>query len=658
MLHRNLCHIRNSTANIPSEERRDLDEEAWRAVEKSVDDLHFMAAAIRRASTQSQKYSLSSTFEQNEELYFENYATVLARREYPNARRSLCEQLGASIAIRRRKLSRKRMHEEKLGQRREVTALNSKPTASNESHLNAKPQQTRTREESKIQPLVLRALQKKHNIPSVSHESGSELQSTVVRNYLKHGPTLSAVSSGSSIKTEAIEYPKKPKFSPGDKYCACPYCAKPLDSQRLGRDTNYWEKIHMRTWYCDVDDGDQVHQFNDYVDFVTHMKDGKSHHDRNPPTDTQLDSLSRKKQKTLVREDRYACPLCDCAPASIRPILQASQHQDIKRLLHKHIAQHVKALAFVSLPVFTSEENERASLTSDEEDERRRFRRDGSRASYPSDLDDLRARKADEFEDGSYILEEDISLSELEQYPETSDTMWSDIGFHNYSYVQISPVREEQDPILTHLSRMQSINSPSSDPMVNEENNSRLVQDINHHRDIIDSLELGPIGDTDNNPEHEEDPRNPEHHPDREAIRKLIPESSSSIVGAYEDLELGNAPSTILGTILNRGTDIKPENLLYATKDDDSPIVLAGFGQSVMLSSEDEVLGSVNGTFGYAAPEVMAQLGHNRPADIWAIGVVTYTALCGYSPFKSENIQDLIKECNEGRKVFHDIGRI
>ncbi|UKZ52305.1 hypothetical protein TrVGV298_006080 [Trichoderma virens] len=116
MLHRNLCYI--SSGNI-SKERQELDEEAWKATEKSVTDLHFMAAAIRRASTQSQKYVLSSTFEQNEEAYFEDYATILARRDFPNARRSLCEHLGASVAVRRQKIFRKKAHEEKLSKRRE-----------------------------------------------------------------------------------------------------------------------------------------------------------------------------------------------------------------------------------------------------------------------------------------------------------------------------------------------------------------------------------------------------------------------------------------------------------------------------------------------------------------------------------------------------------
>ena len=60
------------------------------------------------------------------------------------------------------------------------------------------------------------------------------------------------------------------------------------------------------------------------------------------------------------------------------------------------------------------------------------------------------------------------------------------------------------------------------------------------------------------------------------------------------------------------------------------------------------------GSFGYAAPEIMLKRGHGKPVDMWSLGVITYTLLCGYSPFRSENLADLIDECRHGRIVFHD----
>lgn len=60
------------------------------------------------------------------------------------------------------------------------------------------------------------------------------------------------------------------------------------------------------------------------------------------------------------------------------------------------------------------------------------------------------------------------------------------------------------------------------------------------------------------------------------------------------------------------------------------------------------------GSFGYAAPEVMLKRGHGKPVDMWSLGVITYTLLCGYSPFRSENLADLIEECKNGRVIYHE----
>ncbi|KAI0482627.1 Pkinase-domain-containing protein [Xylariaceae sp. FL0804] len=100
--------------------------------------------------------------------------------------------------------------------------------------------------------------------------------------------------------------------------------------------------------------------------------------------------------------------------------------------------------------------------------------------------------------------------------------------------------------------------------------------------------------------------------------------------------------------------DLKPENLLYLTKDDSSDLVLADFGIAKMLDSKDEVLTTMAGSFGYAAPEVMLKKGHGKPVDMWSMGVITYTLLCGYSPFRSENLQDLIDECSSAEVTFHE----
>lgn len=100
--------------------------------------------------------------------------------------------------------------------------------------------------------------------------------------------------------------------------------------------------------------------------------------------------------------------------------------------------------------------------------------------------------------------------------------------------------------------------------------------------------------------------------------------------------------------------DIKPENVLYLSPAADSHIVLADFGIAKKLQDPDEKLHSSAGSFGYAAPEVIMATGHGKPCDVWSLGVVAYTILCGYSPFRAENVADFIAEVRHNNAVvFH-----
>ncbi|KAJ8520214.1 hypothetical protein ONZ45_g2942 [Pleurotus djamor] len=100
--------------------------------------------------------------------------------------------------------------------------------------------------------------------------------------------------------------------------------------------------------------------------------------------------------------------------------------------------------------------------------------------------------------------------------------------------------------------------------------------------------------------------------------------------------------------------DLKPENILYRTKDPDSDIVIADFGIAKHLHSADEQLHSLAGSFGYCAPEVLNKSGHSKAVDIWSTGIITYVLLCGYSPFRSDDIRVLIRETTEAKIEFHD----
>lgn len=101
--------------------------------------------------------------------------------------------------------------------------------------------------------------------------------------------------------------------------------------------------------------------------------------------------------------------------------------------------------------------------------------------------------------------------------------------------------------------------------------------------------------------------------------------------------------------------DLKPENILYLNKSDDSPLVIGDFGIAKELKDDNELIHKAAGSMGYVAPEVLTSSGHGKPCDIWSIGVITYTLLCGYSPFLAESADGFIEECTSGQYpvVFH-----
>ncbi|CAK7562726.1 MAG: Calcium/calmodulin-dependent protein kinase type I [Sporothrix epigloea] len=84
--------------------------------------------------------------------------------------------------------------------------------------------------------------------------------------------------------------------------------------------------------------------------------------------------------------------------------------------------------------------------------------------------------------------------------------------------------------------------------------------------------------------------------------------------------------------------DLKPENLLFRTPEDNADLLIADFGLSRVMDEEQfHVLTTTCGTPGYMAPEIFKKTGHGMPVDIWALGVITYFLLCGYTPFDRDS---------------------
>ncbi|KAI9724587.1 MAG: hypothetical protein M1828_003610 [Chrysothrix sp. TS-e1954] len=126
--------------------------------------------------------------------------------------------------------------------------------------------------------------------------------------------------------------------------------------------------------------------------------------------------------------------------------------------------------------------------------------------------------------------------------------------------------------------------------------------------------------------------------------------------------------------------DIKPENLLFypvpfiptkhpkprAPEDEDKAdegefikgvgaggigvIKIADFGLSKVIWDSQTM--TPCGTVGYTAPEIVKDERYSKSVDMWALGCVLYTLLCGFPPFYDESIQVLTEKVARGQYTF------
>lgn len=126
--------------------------------------------------------------------------------------------------------------------------------------------------------------------------------------------------------------------------------------------------------------------------------------------------------------------------------------------------------------------------------------------------------------------------------------------------------------------------------------------------------------------------------------------------------------------------DIKPENLLFyptpfiptknpkphGPEDEDKAdegeyikgvgaggigvIKIADFGLSKVVWDSQTM--TPCGTVGYTAPEIVKDERYSKSVDMWALGCVLYTLLCGFPPFYDESIQVLTEKVARGQYTF------
>ncbi|CAO1625937.1 unnamed protein product [Sympodiomycopsis kandeliae] len=129
--------------------------------------------------------------------------------------------------------------------------------------------------------------------------------------------------------------------------------------------------------------------------------------------------------------------------------------------------------------------------------------------------------------------------------------------------------------------------------------------------------------------------------------------------GSYYEQDAARIVRTIteaVGYLHDQGIvhrDLKPENLLFRDKSEESDLLIADFGLSRVVDDDKvTVLSTTCGTPGYMAPEIFKKTGHGKPVDTWAIGVIAYFLLAGYTPFDRDSTAEEMRAIVNGDYSF------
>ncbi|MCA9140558.1 MAG: serine/threonine protein kinase, partial [Planctomycetales bacterium] len=85
--------------------------------------------------------------------------------------------------------------------------------------------------------------------------------------------------------------------------------------------------------------------------------------------------------------------------------------------------------------------------------------------------------------------------------------------------------------------------------------------------------------------------------------------------------------------------DLKPANLIVK---EDGTVKLLDFGISKIFGNDQTAVGSIMGTADYMSPEQANETGITARTDLFQLGCVIYSMLCGKPPFRGKNITEVM----------------
>lgn len=216
-------------------------EDTLQAVSDIISSLHRLSASIRRSAARDRSSKAADFVERDEEgnninsVFRENVTRALQYR-FPEASKAVCEQLGESISLRRRRVLYSRRHQVKLAVKPHIPVPTQVPVPvivpdSNPVSVPVTSDPTpidRALSEPTPVAMSVHPSETAASIPD-SDTGGSTIAPS----------QASSASTGSMIQDQNLRYPSPPRIDPQTGEASCPYYAAALSKD---------EVLNTKTW--------------------------------------------------------------------------------------------------------------------------------------------------------------------------------------------------------------------------------------------------------------------------------------------------------------------------------------------------------------------------------------------------------------------------
>lgn len=210
------------------------------SIKWTIEELYDLTEEIREASKRNDDLSLDIAFPFDDTASVKSHMFPVIRQMFPHARRSLCEQLALSVAIRRRRLRRTF---------KDVERLKARVAQSARRQVNARQAYLQPSEsEPRPQPQPFYAFgPSPHNIEgrAASTESidTSRMLKKIVTDYceLSIQSAFPSESIEASVRLPTCKYPPRLHLPPESTDGICSYCAQHTTPSFLSRRPEIWE---------------------------------------------------------------------------------------------------------------------------------------------------------------------------------------------------------------------------------------------------------------------------------------------------------------------------------------------------------------------------------------------------------------------------------